>query len=247
MAYTPPDKPEEVVNNYSMLQWFDPQAEQNAKTPDWQRQWNAANLGSDASGRQQDAGLWLPDGTQAPTDKDGQWVMGGNGRLVFIPNQPTAAPMQPVQEQASVAPPPAPTDGKTIFNDWDFYQNQARGENLAANDSPFVSNPQKLIGLDADQQMQRFYPGAWQEGGVQKVIGPNGQNIAPELQSNGLFAAFQDAGVDTSKAADWPSMIDALMDKGLLADNQYKFLSDLTKPKKLDQSFAGQPMSGMMK
>lgn len=239
-----------MPDDYSMLQWYDPQAQQNAKDAEWQKQWNAANFGSPAGGQGQDAGLMLPAGAKPPSDANGQWVMSGTGgglrdgdggttqsyaRWTFIPNQPAAAPSRaPMPEEP--APQPQQNDGKTIYNDWDTYQQRARADVEGMNRMPFVRSDFNLVSLDPAKAMDQFYPAAWQTEGVQKTIGPNGQNIAPELQRQ-----FGDAQFINTTKADWPSMLDALLSKGAVSESQYKALSDLAKPKKLDNSMSQAP------
>ncbi len=151
-------------------------------------------------------------------------------------NQPQAAP---AQRQVEEEPPPqaAPTGGKTIYNDWDTYQNKARADVEGMNRMPFVYSDYAGVSLDPQKAMQQFYPAAWQEGGVQKTIGPNGQNIAPYLNSDFGDPQF----LDTTKK-DMPSLVQMLLDKGGIDQRQSQALLDLMKPKKLDTSFA---MTGM--
>lgn len=258
MAYTPPTTPAAApADNYAMLKWFDDQAQQNSTGPnaaDWQTQWNAANFGSPAGGQGNGPGLMLAAGMQPPTDAKGQWVMtgsapgtqdGGQGgssvghnRYTFIPNQPQSAPAQrQVQEEAPVEA--APTDGKTIYNDWDTYQGKARADVEGMNRMPFVYSDYAGVSLDPQKAMQQFYPAAWQEGGVQKTIGPNGQNIAPYLNSDFGDPQF----LDTTKK-DMPSLVSMLLNSGNIDQRQSQALLDLMKPKKLDTSFASQALLG---
>lgn len=127
---------------------------------------------------------------------------------------------------------PAPADGRTIYNDHDYFLQQARGSAEAGNNMPFVVNPQSLIGLSPQQQMNQFYPAAWQDEGVQKTIGPNGQNIGPELQKQ--FGNSQ--AIDTAGGQDWPSLVRLLSDSGRIDAGQAQALLGLATPKKLDAS-----------
>lgn len=162
------------------------------------------------------------------------WVFMGD-RQPMAQAQPEEAPKP--QQQAS------DPSGKTIYNDWDTYRNQARAEVEAGLNSPFVQNPQELIGLDRKQQMQAFYPGAWQEDGVQKVIGPNGKNIAPDLLADGTLALFREGDANTSTARDWPTLVEMLQKTNRVTPDQFQTLLKLGENKPLDQSFGG--MGGM--
>lgn len=147
---------------------------------------------------------------------------------------PQAAPMmrEPVQEEAPQA---GPTDGKTIYNDWDTYQNKARADVEGINRMPFAYSDYAGISLDPQKAMNQFYPPAWQEQGVQKTIGPNGQNIAPYLNEDFGDPQF----LKTNGQKDYPSLVQSLLNSGGIDQRQSQALLDLMKPKKLDTSFAG--------
>lgn len=256
MAYTPPQNPTVPADNYNMLKWFDEQAQANATGPnaaDWQTQWNAANFGSPAGGQGNGPGLMLGQGMQPPTDAKGQWVMSGQGpgaqdggqggssvgynRWTFIPNQPAAAPAQR-QAQEEAPQQAAPADGKTIYNDWDTYQNKARADVEGINRMPFMYSDYAGVSLDPQKAMQQFYPAAWQAEGVQKTIGPNGQNIAPYLNRDFNDPQF----LDTTKQ-DMPSLVAMMLNRGSIDERQSQALLELMKPKKLDTSFANTMMA----
>jgi hypothetical protein len=232
--------------------------------PDYLREWaksGALTAGSSLPGVAPEDG-WMHQGANAPTLPEGAkgyWAMTSSGvgpasnygensgmdqrdnatwRFVGEkeekPYVPQGAPDEP-QAPRPVADP----NGKTIYNDWDFYKNQARAEVEAGLNSPFVQNPQELIGLDRKQQMQAFYPSAWQEDGVQKVIGPNGKNIAPDLLADGTLALFREGDANTSTARDWPSLVEMLQKTNRVTPDQFQTLLRLGENKKPDQSFAG--------
>lgn len=70
---TDPNAPKD---DFRSMLWFDEKAAENAHKPEWQRQWNAANFGSNGSGAAMD-GLMLPAGMAPPTSKNGQFFMTG--------------------------------------------------------------------------------------------------------------------------------------------------------------------------
>lgn len=171
----------------------------------------------------------------------GQAGTGNEGSQTYrFVGEQQAAPVarQPVQEEPV---PQAPSDGKTIYNDWDTYQNKARAEVEGMNRMPFVRSNFDLVSLDPQKAMNQFYPAAWQEEGVQKTIGPNGANIAPRLQKDFETAQL----VDTTKA-DWPSLVAMLAGNGQIDQRQQQALLDLAKPKKANTGMGGMGMYGMM-
>lgn len=129
-----------------------------------------------------------------------------------------------------------------IYNDWDYYTKRARADVEGINRMPFTFNDYPNVEKDKNDAFQQFYPAAWQTGGVQKIVGPNGSNIAPMLDSN-LLSLFRDGGIDPSTAKDWPSLIDALTNSGKIDASQRKTLEGFTKQKKPDTSFANQGMA----
>jgi hypothetical protein len=129
-----------------------------------------------------------------------------------------------------------------IYNDWDYYTKRARADVEGINRMPFTYSDFPNIGQTPAEATQQFYPGAWQEGGVQKIIGPNGTNIAPGLDEN-LLSIFRDKGIDTASAKDWPSLLDQLMKSGRITSAQRGTLGDLAKKKEPDQSFANQGLA----
>jgi hypothetical protein len=188
---------------------------------------------------QQDTGMRNPEHGPA---SQGQWQ--------FVEQQaPQAqAPMPPPEEKQPEQP--ADPSGKTIYNDWDTYRNKARADVEGINRMPFTFSDYAGVALDKNDAMQQFYPGAYQEGGVQKIIGPNGQNIAPRLQDDGMLDAFRYSGLDTAKVENWPSLVKMLQSSGLLSQDakenaaQQQVLLDLAKPKKPDMSFSNQMLMG---
>jgi len=142
-------------------------------------------------------------------------------------------------QQEEPAPQQAPSDGKTIYNDWDTYQNKARADVEGINRMPFMYSDYAGVSLDPQKAMNQFYPAAWQAEGVQKTIGPNGQNIAPYLNSDFGDPQF----LDTTKK-DMPSLVSMLLNSGNIDQRQSQALLDLMKPKKLDTSFASQALLG---
>lgn len=164
---------------------------------------------------------------------------------VFMGEQEQAAePASMEQALKKAVAPTADPNGKTIYNDWDLYQATARTEPEANLNSPGVLNQQDLVGLDRRDQMSALYPAAWQTSGIQKVIGPNGTNIAPDLENKGLFAKFRENNIQPSDYADFPSMMDQLLKAGKITQKEHDFLGDLTIAKKPDQSFAMPGMQG---
>lgn len=176
----------------------------------------------------QDTGTRNPD--HGPSQM-GQW------RYRETP-QATPMPQQPAQEEAPQQA--APTNGKTIYNDWDTYQNKARADVEGINRMPFAYSDYAGISLDPQKAMNQFYPSAWQEQGVQKTIGPNGQNIAPYLQSDFGDPQF----LTTNGQKDFPSLVQAMLAGGRIDDRQSQALLELMKPKKPDMSFSNQMMAG---
>ncbi len=205
---------------------------------------------------------WTFRGAGAPLDIDGQngyWVMTGStsapgfsagdnpgvmqtdNSYRFVSTQPQAAPVaRPVQEEAA-PPPKAEDNGKTIYNDWDTYQTKARADVEGINRMPFVfPDYGDLVGLDRSRIADTFFPAAWQESGVQKTIGPNGTNIAPQLQND-----FGDPALVGTTKADWPSLVQMLSDNGSIDGKQRQALLSLAEPKKLNTGFGGMGGMGM--
>jgi hypothetical protein len=147
----------------------------------------------------------------------------------------------PVVQQAKQeeAPEPRFPDGD-IYNDWDYYQKKARAEVEGMNRMPYVFSDYVNISLDPQKAMNQFYPAAWQEQGVQKTIGPNGQNIAPKLYEDFGDPQF----INTTGQKDWPSLVKMLLGNGSVNEQQGQALLGLMEPKKLDTSFANQALLG---
>lgn len=170
--------------------------------------------------------------------KGGSWQYIGQqdsvGQWQFVEQQaPQAA--QPM-EQPKEEPLPEYPKGD-IYNDWDYYQGRARADVEGINKMPFMFSDYADIGLRTPQQnMNTFYPPSWQEEGVQKTIGPNGQNIAPKLQET--FGNAQ--AINTNGQTDFPSLVKKLMASGSIDSGQEQMLLGLIKPKKPDMSFANQ-------
>lgn len=164
----------------------------------------------------------------------------------FVGEEQSMAPQGAPEEQQQAQRPVADPNGKTIYNDWDTFRSTAQAEVGAGDFSPGVLNPRDLIGLDANQQMQKFYPGAWQDSGVQKVIGPNGTNIAPKLQEDGILDQFRPGtgNANTATARDYPTLVELLQNTGKITPEQSQILLGLAKPKVPDQSFAQLGMTG---
>lgn len=182
----------------------------------------------------------VPEGTNGywvkTNDTPGQAGTGNMGsstyRFVGEQQAPQAMARRPVQQE-QVAP-EQPSDGKTIYNSWDRFQDKGRAEVEGINRMPFVFSGYDTISLDPQKAMDQLYPAAWQESGVQKTIGPNGTNIAPQLQKD-----FNDPQlIDTTKG-DWPSLVRLLMDNGTVDAKQGQALLGLAEPKKLNASFGG--------
>lgn len=132
-----------------------------------------------------------------------------------------------------------------IYNDWDYFQKRARADVEGINRMPFTYADYPNVGQTKQDAFNQFYPNAWQTNGLQPVIGPNGQNIAPSL-SEDVYKLFRDKGVDTATARDWPSLVESLMKSGRIDGGMSQTLLDLAKPKKLDTSFQSSGLLGMM-
>lgn len=176
---------------------------------------------------QQDTGMRNPEHGPAST---GQWQ--------FVEQQAPQQAAQPMQQEE--APLPKYPEGN-IYEDNDYWQGKARAEVEGINKMPGVFSNYADISLMNPKQIENvFYPPAMQEGGVQKTIGPNGQNIGPQL--NDMFGDSQ--AINTKGQSDFPSLVKMLTAAGNIDDGQRQTLLDLMKPKKLDQSFANQMLLG---
>jgi hypothetical protein len=197
---------------------------------------------------------WMYRGTDAPKVPEGQkgyYVMTNsvpgmrtvNDGIVdqgsqdntwrFVGEQEAAPQQQQLQQQE--APLPKYPDGD-IYEDNDYWQKKARAEVEGINKMPGVFSDYADISLMNPRQIENiFYPPSWQEEGVQKTIGPNGQNIAPQLQQT-----FSDAqAIDTKVQSDFPTLINMLTNTGQVDGKQRQTLLDMITPKKLDTSFGG--------
>jgi hypothetical protein len=138
----------------------------------------------------------------------------------------------------------APSDGRTIYNDWDFFQNQARQAVEGISRMPFTYSDYPSVATNKNDAINQFYPGSWQKNGLQPQIGPNGQNISNQVGS-GIYEALRDGKASTAGAKDWPSLLMSLSQKGLLTSEGAGLLLDLAKQKKLDTSFQSSSLMGM--
>jgi hypothetical protein len=130
-----------------------------------------------------------------------------------------------------------------IYNDWDYFQKRARADVEGINRMPFTYADYPNVAQNPGDAMNQFYPGAWQDSGVQKIIGPNGSNIAPGLSPE-VLKLFRDGGIDTASAKDWPSLIESLLQSKRVDAGTGQSLLDLAKPKKLDTSFQSSSLLG---
>lgn len=183
-------------------------------------------------------------------DSGQQSVANNEWTWIGEPQASPAAAQQPTQQRPQE--PTAPANGKTIYNDWDTFQSKARADVEGINRMPFTFADYGGVSTDPSEAMNQFYPAHQQTQGVQKVIGPNGSNIAPQLQQDGLLHLFKPGGgADTSGQVDFPSLVKLLQSGGLLSPDateaaaQQQALLGLAAPRKLDQSFGGQALLGM--
>ena len=200
-----------------------------------------------------------------PIDKDGNqargyWVAQGNANMAnagdysagnipqqyrWVAEQAPAAPVMMPQEEAPKKKEEAPSDGRTIYNDWDKYIDEARKAVEGINRMPFTYSDYGNVSTNRNEAMNQFYPGAWQKNGLQPFIGPNGQNISNDV-GLGIYEALKKGTASTSDTQDWPTLVKTLLQSNTTSPAMIQTLLDMAKPKKLDTSFQSSGLMGMM-